>query len=157
MKWAFKHHIYVKADNLSYYVYIIDYIHLYSWCLDIIRNVLFCRCCLSFQLDADFFSFYNPVAPPPTSSPHPRCPLDMLHIFVIKNRWPKGVLGLRGNILKIKFNYTIFSVRRTNLTFGCICIAHAQWLVFKILNLHLYALHCSINVLRKWPWPLLVS
>ena len=31
------------------------FIHLY--------NGLFCSCCLSFQLDADFCSFYNPVRP----------------------------------------------------------------------------------------------
>ena len=46
---------------------------------------------LLFQLDADFFSFYNPV-PPPLE----RCHLDMLCIFVRKIRWPKGILGLSG-------------------------------------------------------------
>ena len=51
----------------------------------------YCSCCLSFQLDTDFFSVYNPV--PPLD---PRCHLDMLCIFVMKDRWQKGVLGLKG-------------------------------------------------------------
>ena len=90
----FKCYTYVKADKLAKYscpttFTSSSFIHLYS----VIRNGLFCSCCLSFQLD--FFSFYNPV-------PHldPRCHLDMLYIFVYifvtKIRWPKGVLRLRG-------------------------------------------------------------
>ena len=42
--------------------------------------------------------------------PHdPRCHLDMLCIFVMTIRWPKGVLGQRGETyLKIKLNFTIY-------------------------------------------------
>ena len=41
-----------------------------------------------------------PLHPPPAPL-DPRCHLDMLYIFVTKIRWPKGVFGLRGNILKL--------------------------------------------------------
>ena len=94
-----------------------------------------CSCCLIFSLSwILIFLLLQPC-----SSLDPRCHLDMLCIFVTKIRWAKGVLCLVGGegdgILKIRLNYTIFSVWMTDLTFWCKCLAHAQCLIIKMLKL----------------------
>ena len=101
-KWV-KHHTYVKADKLGKYscptmFYIIHFIHLYSWCLDTIGNRLFCSCCLRFQLDANFFSFHNPVPPHQTQDASSICCIYLSRKFVGQRvSWVWG-----GNILQNK-------------------------------------------------------
>ena len=55
-------------------------------------NGLFCSCCLSFQLNADFSSFYNPI--PPLD---PRCHLDIVYICY-GNTMASGRHGSEGEI-----------------------------------------------------------
>ena len=117
---------------------------LYIWCLDIIQNGLFCNCSLRFQLDADFFSFYNSVPPPPPPPPETEDATWICCIYLLRNfvgqraSWVWG-----GNILKIQLNYMIFSVLRTRL--------HILWLVFNFFKLQIIY-NTKFNDLRKIVW-----
>ena len=101
------------------------------------KQSIFVRCLMS--------SLASTTPSPPRLDP--RRPLHMLYMLIVTCHCPKGILGLGGKASKNKLKDTSFNFPVTNVTILSIFRTHAQEGHYKVLEMNITSILCSLALL----------